>query len=508
VHRDTKPVGKLALAGRATGELVDLLEHKNAWYRREARRILSERHDPRALPQLRKLSDSTDKTLALEGLWGLYVGGGWDEETALHLLNHPSPDVRSWTVRLVGDDSQAMPPAVGRQLVKMASTDPSSWVRSQLASTAKRLPGAAGLPIVEQLLRRAEDSADPHIPLLLWWAIEDKAISDGDRILKMLADRQFWLMPIVESTIVERLARRYLAEKSDAGYQACARLLALAPRDEDRLRLVAAMDQDSFGSPSDEVPAALVGPLVKIWREQGSDPTVTRFLLRLGHPEAYQKAVDRMTDRNEPPKIRATLVTAVGQAARPDALNRLLSLLDESPDADAVRMAALAALEHYTDEGIGADVLARYPQFTPELRNRAIALAASRKAWSAALIEAVAAEKIDVKDVPLEAVRQMLAHNDPELSQKIEARFGKIRPATPGEKMSYVPVLGRVLNAGQGDLDNGHKLYMKHCGTCHTLHGEGIKIGPDLTTADRKNRDALLLSILDPSGYIRPEFVS
>ena len=41
-----------------------------------------------------------------------------------------------------------------------------------------------------------------------------------------------------------------------------------------------------------------------------------------------------------------------------------------------------------------------------------------------------------------------------------------------------------------------------------TLHGEGIKIGPDLTTADRKNRDALLINILDPSGTIRPEFIS
>jgi putative heme-binding domain-containing protein len=74
--------------------------------------------------------------------------------------------------------------------------------------------------------------------------------------------------------------------------------------------------------------------------------------------------------------------------------------------------------------------------------------------------------------------------------------------------MSYVPVLGRVLNAGRGDLASGHKLYMKHCGACHTLHGEGTKIGPDLTVADRKNRDALLLNILDPSGTIRPEFVS
>jgi putative heme-binding domain-containing protein len=74
--------------------------------------------------------------------------------------------------------------------------------------------------------------------------------------------------------------------------------------------------------------------------------------------------------------------------------------------------------------------------------------------------------------------------------------------------MAYVPVLGRVLNESKGDPLVGHQLFTKHCATCHTLFGEGNKVGPDLTTADRKNREALLVNILDPSGYIRPEFVS
>jgi putative heme-binding domain-containing protein len=71
-----------------------------------------------------------------------------------------------------------------------------------------------------------------------------------------------------------------------------------------------------------------------------------------------------------------------------------------------------------------------------------------------------------------------------------------------------VPVLGRVLAEAPGDMERGHQLFVKHCGTCHTLHGEGTKVGPDLTTADRKSRESLLINILDPSGTIRPEFVS
>src|SRR5207302_5802519 len=47
-----------------------------------------------------------------------------------------------------------------------------------------------------------------------------------------------------------------------------------------------------------------------------------------------------------------------------------------------------------------------------------------------------------------------------------------------------------------------------HCATCHTLFGEGQKVGPDLTGADRKNRDFLVVSVVDPSAVIRPEFAA
>lgn len=507
VKRGTRRAGKFALSKLPSDELVDLLEHSNAWYRREARRILSERRDLTVLPRLRRMIATGSEQVALEALWSLYTSDGWDEETALSLLDHASPDVRAWTVRLIGDDMAPLSSQLRNRLVQMAEQEASLAVRSQLASTAKRLRAADGLPIVEKFLRRARDSSDAHIPLLVWWAIEDKAISDPDRVLKLFTDPQIWLMPLVANTIAERLARRYLAEETEASFTACARLLSLAPRSEDVLRLVAAMDRDFRGRPFDEVPPPLESLLARLWESTDSDPTVTRFAMRMGNRAAYERAVERMIDPEEPQKVRLALLSAVGQAARNDAFEHFINLLDE-PQPAPVRMAALAALEHYHKDRVANEVLGRYKEFTPDLRNRAIVLAASRNAWSHALVRAVAAEKIDPANVPVDQLRRMLAHNDPALARAIEAHWGKVRPKTLGEKMSYVPVLGRVLNAGRGDLENGHKLYMKHCGNCHTLHGEGNKIGPDLTTADRKNRNMLLINILDPSGTIRPEFVS
>src|SRR5262249_1684284 len=41
-----------------------------------------------------------------------------------------------------------------------------------------------------------------------------------------------------------------------------------------------------------------------------------------------------------------------------------------------------------------------------------------------------------------------------------------------------------------------------------TLFGEGNKIGPDLTGTDRKNREFIITSIVDPSAVIRNEYVA
>src|SRR5206468_870831 len=95
--------------------------------------------------------------------------------------------------------------------------------------SSSRLPSADGLPIVRELLRRDEDANDQHIPLLLWWAVEDRALSDREQVLAWFDAPQTWQAPLVRNGIVERLGRRYLAEGTDAGLTACARLLDRAP---------------------------------------------------------------------------------------------------------------------------------------------------------------------------------------------------------------------------------------------------------------------------------------
>ncbi|MGD9720806.1 MAG: PVC-type heme-binding CxxCH protein [Pirellulales bacterium] len=509
VQRGTPAAGTLDMRKHTSDQLVDLLAHANAWQRREARRLLKERRDSAVLPRLRTLIDSGgDTPLALEALWAFYTSGGWNEQVALELLDHPSADVRAWTVRLIGDEARDLSPAVRERLVRLASDDPSRRVASQSACTAKRLPGPAALAIISRQLRTPLVD-DAQLPLLIWWAMEDKAVSDRDAVLTLFTDPAVWQLPLVQNTILERLVARYMAEQNDAGYAACARLLALAPPSPDTslARIIAAMDKAFAGPRLAVVPAPLAEPLAKLWREQSTDPTVTRLALRLGNADAYRAAQSAVADSDKPQDERLALVAALGQSGDADVVAHLLPLLDKSQP-EPLRSAALAALARFDNEVIARELLTELPDFSTELRNRALAALASRGAWAHRLVTAVQAGSVDPKSVSVDQIRQMLAHRDAPLAAAIEATWGKIRAATPGEKMAYVPVLGRVLNAGPGNREAGHALFTKHCGTCHTLFGEGNKVGPDLTTADRRSREALLLNILDPSGYVRPEFVA
>src|SRR5262249_55029753 len=68
-------------------------------------------------------------------------------------------------------------PGPARELKRPAEQDSRPAVRGQLACTARRLPAADALPVIRALICRDMDANDPHIPLLLWWAVERHALA-------------------------------------------------------------------------------------------------------------------------------------------------------------------------------------------------------------------------------------------------------------------------------------------------------------------------------------------
>jgi putative membrane-bound dehydrogenase-like protein len=490
----------------SSDELVDLLDHPNNWYSREARRILAERRDPAILPRLRRLIHDNKGQLALEALWALYVSGGFDEAMAEKALAHPNEDVRTWAVRLLGD-ARKVTPAQRDCLVALARTDPSPTVRSQLACSSRRLPGPDGLPIVRELLRRAEDVDDPHIPLLLWWSIEARALSDREAVLGLLAAPADWRQPLVRRHITERLARRYLAEGTEAGYAACARLLDRAPGKEDVDRLVAGMNQALEGHSQPAVPAPLARYVDALWEKEAHDTRRVSLALRLGSPRAHRYARIRAADSSAPEAERTALIEVLGHLGRPDDSAVLIGVLGGA-NSDVLRRAALSALQSYHAPELTGTLLNLYPQFSRDLRARTVALLCSRPESALALLQAVDRKAIPARDISVERLRPLAQGKDARITRLIEKHWGKLHRATPGEKLARIGYFRVVLQRGTGDPARGHDLFRQHCAVCHTLFGEGNKVGPELTGADRKNREFLLENIVDPSAVQRLEYAA
>src|SRR5207249_10284759 len=176
-----------------------------------ALRLLADRHDGALVPALKRLAADSLGQLSLEALWALYVSAnGLDEDLARKLLNHSQPQIRLWTVRLLGDEKQVSP-VLSRALAQLARREPNVEVRAQLACTANRLPARDALPIVAGLLGHPEDAREPRLPLLCWWALESKCESDRDAVVKLFEDSPFWTQPMVEPHLLERVMRRYAA---------------------------------------------------------------------------------------------------------------------------------------------------------------------------------------------------------------------------------------------------------------------------------------------------------
>jgi putative membrane-bound dehydrogenase-like protein len=530
---DMRTVGKSIDVGQAASDqLVDLLSHSNHWYRMRARAELARRRDSTVANRLREMATQYDNgQLALEGLWGLNGAAHVDDALALQLLDHPYPYVRHWAVRLIGDRGQASAD-VGKRFASLAVQEQSAVVRAQLAASAKRLPASIGLRIVDSLLKHEPDESDPRIPWLIWWAIESKAISDRDAVVSMFAQESMWHNPAARDN-VRRLIRRYAAEGTAIAYDACLKLLRSAPAAhvaaaheslrqglaERAVGLSSVTQGELFNqqaaqdalAPSDVVRhyEALNDELKKyvaeIWAQAPLDVAHLELALRAGTDEAYPVLKSKAFRPNLKDDERARLFGLLREFGRSDVVFDLLMFV-ASDQSDAAKSAALGVLSAHGNSEVASALMDAYAGASTALQLQIRAVLFARPAWAKAFLERIDAGELPPVEVPIEQLRPLALHRNAAIDALVRKHWGNIGPGTPEEKLATMRRFNNDLRAAAGDPRNGEELYTKHCGTCHQLHGKGNKIGPDLTTANRSDRAALLANIVDPSAVIRREF--
>ncbi len=454
----TTPLSQIdcGLSRKTTGELVTLLSHANTWFRRKARRLLAERQPREAAGVLRKAAIQADGVKALEALWALHGCAALDETTVLVLLRHRDPDVRAWCVRLVGDEPQ-LPARFASHLVELAAGETNVSVRAQLASTARRLPPALGLDVVKELLARDEDVTDPHVPLLLWWAVEAHVrLADLESTLRRFAAPEAWRSAVCRSVILVRLMRRFAAGNNREGDVACARLLASSPTADLRRPLLAALDEAMRGRAASLLAPELTRSIVDMNRDNPGDVALIRLSARLGDETSIERARAIAKDNHEPGPVRTAMLDLLGEVRDQPSIPSLLAVATHAEDADgAILAAAFGALARFEDDAIAAALVAVYPTRALSWRSRARDVLLNRTTWAWAFLGAVEAGKIAAEDVTLEELSRFTTLNSGELAAMVRKHWGITRGATREERLAEVRRLNNDLRAGIGDPERG-----------------------------------------------------
>lgn len=501
------------LANKTTLQLVMLLNHPNKWHRQTAVRLLGERKDRNAVPVLKQML-AKDKDLgAMSAVWALEQMGMLDDVTTLLALKHPYFATRMWAVRFLGDKfginrglgvggpvaAKEVPSALLADLIELAKHEPNPEVRSQIASTARRLRTDQALPLVDALSTRSEDVTDSFIPLLEWWVLEAHLLINRDVVVDFFKSPALWDRPVAQQHLLPRIMRRFALEGRRQDLLTCAALLRMAPTPEHTKYLMKGFEEAFRGRSMTGLPDELLQALAA----SGQAPLVMR--VRQGEAAAVKEALTLVQNPKAKIEDRLLYARTFGEVKQNEAVPVLMTIASGN-DLVALRKAALVSLMSYDQDDIGTQAATLLTNTTNEVRTATLALLASRAKWSMNLLQAVQSGQVAANSVPADMVDRIRGHKDTAVAELVAKVFPPVVPEAGVDWKLKVAEVEKKLKQGTGNPYTGEAIFMERCAGCHKLFFKGGKVGPELTNYQRDNLGTMLTSIINPNAEIREGF--
>ena len=384
------------------------------------------------------------------------------------------------------------------EFIRLAKSDPSGLVRLALASTLQRLPVSERPALAAPLLTHKEDANDHNLPLLIWYGLIPVGDADPAALAKLAAKAE---LPVTRQFIARRLGEDI--EKNPSPLNDLLKIAAAKPI-AFQTDILNGLSEGLIGWRKAKKPAAWDALAKKLESSVALRDRVRELSVLFGDGRALDEvkkvALNKDADLSSRKAALQTLIDS-----RPPDLQPLCEKLLREQFLNSVAARGLAS---FNDPAVGAELVKAYRQFHPFERPQLLSTLVSRPAFASALLDAVAEKKIPRADISPFHARQIRSLNDPVLNKKLAETWGELRD-TPADKRQLIAKWKTQLTPAlllRADASHGRLVFNTACAACHTLYGEGGKVGPDLTGGGRDNLDYLLENVLDPSAVVTADY--
>jgi len=204
------------------------------------------------------------------------------------------------------------------------------------------------------------------------------------------------------------------------------------------------------------------------------------------------------------PNSRRDAIRILSKSQSPEILALLRKLVNDR----LVASAAIRGLAEFSDPKTPSLILNQYPRMEPDGKEAVVETLTTRPEYANALLAAVEAGIVDRQKITAFQARQIRSFNNSDINKLLVKLWGEVRE-TSADKKSQIAKLQTEFTVDElshANLSAGRALFKKSCAICHTLYGQGAKVGPDLTGANRHNMNYLLENIIDPSATMLNDF--
>jgi len=213
--------------------------------------------------------------------------------------------------------------------------------------------------------------------------------------------------------------------------------------------------------------------------------------------------------------LRTTLLNASASlSTRTNALAALLAkkdpglppILQQWLKDPALRSGALRGLAAYDDAKTPTAILEIYGSLAATEKRDALNTLAARAPSAKSLLDAIAEKKIPTSDLSADLLRQLRNLKDPQINDQVTKTWGVARESADDQLKDIARFKKLLADKGYGDAGKGRAVFSKTCQQCHTLFGEGGKVGPDITGSNRADVDYILQNVIDPNAVIPNDY--